>query len=801
MNFFTNASIKRKQVLIILLTSAATLLLACLAFVWYDLTTFRKEMVVQASSLAEVIGNNCTAAVDFNDSRSAEETLGALRGEVKIVAAMVYKRDGSVFAKYSRDPHGTLNLIAPAQPAFDKKFTRDFLILSRPIMEQDEPIGTITLVYDLKELSVRFMRYLMIVGVVFGASLFVAFILSSRLQRVISDPIQSLARAARAVSFEKDYSVRVTKRSQDELGQLIDAFNEMLTQIQQRDAALQAARDHLENRVQERTEALAGSLSLLNATLESTADGILVVDRNGKPTKCNAKFLEIWQIAPKEFDHAQDGEVLKLNAAKVKDSERFVARIYEILEAPDQQSHDVLELTDGRVLERISQPQRVDGQFIGRVWCFRDITEHKRAEEALRERLALQERLATIAATVPGVIHTFKRSADGSFCMPYASPRVEEIYGVKPEALEEDASIMKELIHPEDVGMVYQSIEESFKTRQPWRAEFRVCNPVRGEIWVEGHSTPEPDSDGSMLWHGFLSNITERKMLETKMAGLNKELIEISRQAGMAEVATGVLHNVGNVLNSVNISATLVADTLKKTKAANLSKVVTLLDQNAATIGEFMNSERGRQLPRYLQQLVDQLTLEQQKSIGELDLLRKNIEHIKDIVAMQQNYAKVSGISETVDPVELVEDAVQMNIGALNRHDVQVVREFQPVPLITVEKHKVLQILVNLIRNAKYACDDAGRSDKRMTLRLFKSEKGISIAVSDNGVGIPAENMTRIFNHGFTTRKTGHGFGLHSGALVAKEMGGVLRVHSEGHGKGATFTLELPLQIAKGRHV
>ena len=151
---------------------------------------------------------------------------------------------------------------------------------------------------------------------------------------------------------------------------------------------------------------------------------------------------------------------------------------------------------------------------------------------------------------------------------------------------------MKELIHPEDVGMVYQSIEESFKTRQPWRAEFRVCNPVRGEIWVEGHSTPEPDSDGSMLWHGFLSNITERKMLETKMAGLNKELIEISRQAGMAEVATGVLHNVGNVLNSVNISATLVADTLKKTKAANLSKVVTLLDQNAATIGEFMNSFR-----------------------------------------------------------------------------------------------------------------------------------------------------------------------------------------------------------------
>jgi PAS domain S-box-containing protein len=801
MNFFTTASIKRKQVFIILLTSATTLLLACVAFVSYDLTTFRKEIVQQASSMAEVIGNNCTAALDFNDSTSAEETLGALHSEVNVVAAMICRRDGSVFVQYVRDSRAPKSLAPPSKPVFETSFTDDHLILSRPIGHAGEIIGTITLAYDLTALSKRFTRYLMIVSVVFIASLFVAFVLSSRLQRVISDPIQSLARAARAVSFEKDYSVRVTKRSQDELGQLIDAFNEMLTQIQQRDAALQSARDQLEHRVQERTAELASSLSLLNATLEATADGILVVSSDVRITKCNSKFLTMLNISREMISTGRDETVLPMLAKQMKDPETFLARVWEIFDDPEIESTDVLELSDGRVLERDSQPQRVDGQFIGRVWSFRDITERKRAEEALRERLALQERLAKIAATVPGVIHTFKRRADGSVSMPYASPRVEEIYGVKPEALEEDASILNELIHPEDIGMVHQSIEESFKSRQPWRAEFRVCNPVRGEIWVEGHSMPEPESDGNMLWHGFLSNITERKTLETKMAGLNKELIEISRQAGMAEVATGVLHNVGNVLNSVNISATLVADTLKKSKASNLGKVVTLLEQNAATIGEFMHSERGQQLPRYLQQLVDQLALEQQKSISELDLLRKNIEHIKDIVAMQQNYAKVSGITEPVAPVELAEDAVQMNIGALNRHDVQLVREFQPVPPITVEKHKVLQILVNLIRNAKYACDDSGRSDKRLTLRIFKSEKGISIAVADNGVGIPAENMTRIFNHGFTTRKTGHGFGLHSGALVAKEMGGVLRVHSDGHGKGATFTLELPLQIAKGRHV
>jgi signal transduction histidine kinase len=336
----------------------------------------------------------------------------------------------------------------------------------------------------------------------------------------------------------------------------------------------------------------------------------------------------------------------------------------------------------------------------------------------------------------------------------------------------------------------------------PWRDEFRVRHPQHGEIWVEGHSMPVRDADGSLLWHGFLSNITERKRSEAKIAALNKELIETSRQAGMAEVATGVLHNVGNVLNSVNISATMVADNIKRSKAANLSRVVTLLDGHAADLGNFLTQDsRGRQLPLYLHQLADQLRTEQQKSVAELELLRKNIDHIKDIVAMQQNYAKVSGLTEKISVADLVEDALQMNAAALKRHDVAIVRQFTDVPVVTVEKHKVLQILVNLIRNAKYACDDSGRSDKRLEVRISSAGEGVRIAVQDNGIGIPPENLIRIFNHGFTTRKQGHGFGLHSGALAAKEMGGQLRVHSEGTGKGATFILDLPVQSSKASHV
>jgi signal transduction histidine kinase len=133
----------------------------------------------------------------------------------------------------------------------------------------------------------------------------------------------------------------------------------------------------------------------------------------------------------------------------------------------------------------------------------------------------------------------------------------------------------------------------------------------------------------------------------------------------------------------------------------------------------------------------------------------------------------------------------------MERHGVQVVREYDKVPAIRVDKHKVLQILVNLIRNAKFACDEGGHGKKRIILRVgLNGNNCVKISVIDNGIGIPQENLTQIFAHGFTTRKDGHGFGLHSGALAAKEMGGALVVHSDGLGQGAVFTLELPIQHA-----
>ena len=292
--------------------------------------------------------------------------------------------------------------------------------------------------------------------------------------------------------------------------------------------------------------------------------------------------------------------------------------------------------------------------------------------------------------------------------------------------------------------------------------------------------------------------VTEHTQAQAELERVHRQLVEASRQAGMAEIATNVLHNVGNVLNSVNVSAILASDLAQKSKADGLGRVVALMREHAHDLGEFIASDpRGKHLPVHLGHLADHLKTEQAAIVKELDSLRSNIEHIKDIVAMQQSYAKVAGVHEIIGVVDLLEDSLRMNTGALARHGVDVVRDFEGQPLVNIDKHKVLQILVNLVRNAKYACSESGLPDRQVTLSVRSANGRARIVVADNGVGIPPENLTRIFNHGFTTRADGHGFGLHSGALAARELGGTLSVHSDGVGRGASFSLELPLYSAE----
>jgi signal transduction histidine kinase len=293
----------------------------------------------------------------------------------------------------------------------------------------------------------------------------------------------------------------------------------------------------------------------------------------------------------------------------------------------------------------------------------------------------------------------------------------------------------------------------------------------------------------------LISEIEERKRMEMEVERIHRELVTASRQAGQAEVASSVLHNVGNVLNSVNVSTTLIRDHLERLRSSNLEQAAQMIREHADDLGRFLTTdEKGRYFPRYLSEVSQYLSHEQEYLLKEINGLAQNVEHINEIVAMQQNYASVSGVHEKITVLEVVENGIMMNSGAFLRHGINVIREYEPVEFMTVDKHKMLQILVNILRNAKYACDESKSSAKQVTVRIKRAGNDrVRVEIADNGVGIPAENLTRIFSHGFTTRKQGHGFGLHSAALAAREMGGSLAVHSEGVGKGATFILELPL--------
>ena len=294
----------------------------------------------------------------------------------------------------------------------------------------------------------------------------------------------------------------------------------------------------------------------------------------------------------------------------------------------------------------------------------------------------------------------------------------------------------------------------------------------------------------------FGRDITARKEAEARLGEMHRTLVDVSRQAGMAEIATGVLHNVGNTLNSVNISTGLVLDRLRKSRVTNLAKAAAMLREHASDFASFFTKDpQGLKLPHYLIALSDELQEEREAVIQEMRALSESVEHIKSIVSMQQKHARAGGTVEELAVPQLIDEALRLHAVSFERLGIHIEREYAQVPPITVDRHKLLQILVNLLSNARHALVASPSADKRLSIRVRRAPEGeqLRIEVVDNGMGIAPENQPRLFTQGFTTKKEGHGFGLHISALAAAEMKGRLSCSSPGPGQGATFTLELPM--------
>jgi PAS domain S-box-containing protein len=423
----------------------------------------------------------------------------------------------------------------------------------------------------------------------------------------------------------------------------------------------------------------------------------------------------------------------------------------------------------------------------------RQVVAQMELRNSLKELRASEEKFRQLADNISDVF--WMTSADFHQFL-YLSPAYERIWGRPVDRLYANPTEWIDAIYPEDRAKLLHDVADLVQGVSNGEVEFRIVQPCGAVRWVMNRSFRVRDAAGRVVrLTGILTDITERKNAEFTLAKAHAELVATSRQAGMAEVATGVLHNVGNVLNSLNVSASVISSGLRNSKAASLEKLAAIVTAHEADLASFLTTDpKGRRLPELLQSLARHSVEERNRLQEEITSLQENVDHIKQIVTMQQSFATTVSMSESLNAATLLDDAVRLNGESLVRHGIQVRRQFSAVPPVVAEKARVLQILVNLIRNAKDACDQRAAGDKRITLSVTARPGGrVALAVSDNGSGIRPENLTRIFAHGFTTKPTGHGFGLHSAANAAKTMQGTLTAQSDGPGRGATFVLELPV--------
>lgn len=276
------------------------------------------------------------------------------------------------------------------------------------------------------------------------------------------------------------------------------------------------------------------------------------------------------------------------------------------------------------------------------------------------------------------------------------------------------------------------------------------------------------------------------------------ELVEKAHKAGMADIATGVLHNVGNVLTSVNTSASLIEETAKQSKLEGLLQANMLLRENINNIDEFIaNNPKGKNLLQYYLKLEDPLKKERRKMLKQSERLNEKIALINEIIAAQQNYAGIGIHDEQVVLDEIIENALSLQAGSIERHNLEIEKDLQATEPVFVQRSKLIHVLVNILKNAKEAMNGMKPNEKKIVIKTWQKDGTVYLSVTDNGSGIKKEHLGRIFTQGFTTKKSGHGFGLHSSANYMKEMGGSIEVHQNGEDKGATFTLYLPSSVVK----
>jgi two-component system sensor histidine kinase/response regulator len=506
-------SIQKRLTHIIVATCGVSILLTCTVLAAYDVITFRRALANDLVQTAAIAGANTTTALISKDAQSARKALNSLRLQPHIVEACIYARDGSVLATYTRGDSAPA--FVPPRPAREGTAAtwRD-TILFEPIWLNGEQVGTIYLKSDMEGLYARAKHFAEITLMVVLASLVSAYMLASHLQKVISDPILELARTAFAVSVRRDYSIRATTKSTDEIGFLFDRFNEMLGQIQERETALQRARDGLEVRVKERTrelqkevadrkqaeQELAKRTEFLNSLIENTPGGIVAIDPDGAVQMCNPAFERI-------FGYHQE-DIVGQPLIDLLTTEEFRPEVYEDRAnlRHKRVTHTVTrrKRRDGTLVdvEIFSVPVVTEGTYTGAVLLFQDITERKRAQQELEQQRSF---LRSVIDTSPVGIVAIDANGGVEMC----NPAFEKVFGYRQQELQ--GKRLADLLTPPERRDEMESILRDFWAGKPIHNVTQRLRRDGSLVDVEAFSVPlgaEGKFNGAVLLY---QDITERK--------------------------------------------------------------------------------------------------------------------------------------------------------------------------------------------------------------------------------------------------------------------------------------------------
>lgn len=413
-------------------------------------------------------------------------------------------------------------------------------------------------------------------------------------------------------------------------------------------------------------------------------------------------------------------------------------------------------------------------------------------EISSRELLELNQKLENAQHIAQLGYWIYDRKTDKT----YLSKEIFHIFGFNSSKPSPSFSEFKLLIHEDDLFYFEKLMDDAFNYGDDYEHELRIKHSSGNYRWyhIVGHPNPYEKDKIS----GIIMDVTKRKATENEIKKLNQQLVTSARRSGMADVATSVLHNVGNILNSANVSLNVLKENLASENYAKILKIIEMLIDNLPKNPNYLTDDpQGKLISEYLSAFNENMKEKNKIISNEISSLTHHFQHIKDIVATQKIFSGISGINEKIFVPEVIDNAIQINIDPSSKKEIQINKKYKSSPFIIIDKSKLLQILVNLLQNAKQSVlEDNNKKLKEILISVNEknNDKNIEIKVIDNGVGIPKNNLTQIFSLGFTTKPNGHGFGLHSSAIAAKELGGSLFAESKGENQGATFTLILPKQ-------